>query len=353
MQKNKWFCFAALLSGFLVLPLEMERAQAQNAAPGRVFDTEINRAIQEVTGRAPRPEETDPARYGFSYAEIKSRVARVYLPCDDAQVSQAIFEITGRPARGLEGQGECHTGLYGGGRWDNYADLKSKVRQTLVTAPFQSGVCRLSEVTKAITEVKTMRGAANAKPSGAGESGECNSALYGDGAWTSYPDLKLKVASRLNSIQAAGLRLMPDNSVTPIPSRGKSSKWLAVAGSVFSVLGQWKAEKAANQQAAPQQMVPQPAPGMAMPGMPGQGMEMSAPPQMTQSQPMPGQPMPGQPMPQPGMSMAPTNSSPMGGLQPNMLTPELLQQLLQLLQAQQTQQQPPSQPQNAPAPLPE
>lgn len=56
-----------------------------------------------------------------------------------------------------------------------------------VSAPAWAGQCRDPWVTQAVTAVQSRA------PIGAGDSGECNTKLYGNGRWSSYADLLAKV----------------------------------------------------------------------------------------------------------------------------------------------------------------
>lgn len=48
-------------------------------------------------------------------------------PCEDGQITQAVTEVTGNTPLGYV----CNPALYNGGRWGNYSELKSHVRQTM------------------------------------------------------------------------------------------------------------------------------------------------------------------------------------------------------------------------------
>lgn len=66
-----------------------------------------------------------------------------------------------------------------------------------VAAPAFAGQCRDPWVTQAVREVTGRESA------GQGEFGECNIKLYGNGSWSSYPDLLGKVRARYPRMGAA------------------------------------------------------------------------------------------------------------------------------------------------------
>jgi len=260
-------------------------------------------AITDVTGKAPEGE-VDPAQYGLGYDEIKSRVEAVYLPCSNEQISKAVLTATGRPAKGVENQGECNSALYGGGKWASYQDLQTKVKTALVTTPYKIGVCRNAELTRAITAYRESKGMTATIPAGSGELGECNSYLYGYAQWSSYGDLKAKVAKTLDDLRASNIQLQPDNSIKAVRmQRGGEGAIMALLAAANAYM-QWKVAqppkqpKQQNNQMMPQQMPQQPGliqPGVQMPQQPMMQPQMMQEPQMMQT------PMPQQPMMMPGM----------------------------------------------------
>ncbi|MBC5783493.1 hypothetical protein H8N03_11105 [Ramlibacter sp. USB13] len=48
--------------------------------------------------------------------------------CKDPWVTQAVTEVMGRAPNGSGSSGECDIHRYGGGRWNSYPDLVSKVK---------------------------------------------------------------------------------------------------------------------------------------------------------------------------------------------------------------------------------
>ena len=257
-------------------------------------------AISEVTGQAPDGE-VNPAQFGLGYDEVKSRVEAVYLPCANDQISKAVLAITGRPAKGTENQGECNAGWYGGGKWASYQDLQAKVKTALVTTPFKTGECRIGELTNAITQYKKAKGMTATLPAGSGELGECNSYLYGYAQWSSYGDLKAKVAKTLDELRASNLQLQPDNSIKAVRmERGGEGAIMALLAAANAYM-QWKVSQPAKQpkQQNNQMMMPQPMPqqpnmiqpGVQMPAQPMMQPQMMQDPQMMQPPMMPQQPM--------------------------------------------------------------
>ena len=114
--------------------------------------------------------------------------------CTDAWVTKAIHEVTGRVPSGSANSGDCNIQNYGQGHWSSYADLVAKVRaaQPHAAAPVptpvqQTGICGDAWVTRAVKEVT------GHAPNGSGSSGECSIQRYGNGSWSSYPDLVAKV----------------------------------------------------------------------------------------------------------------------------------------------------------------
>ena len=107
--------------------------------------------------------------------------------CKDAWVTQAVNEVKGSPIVASD----CTVTNYGGGHWTTYADLKAKV-----TAYFTSGVCVDAWVTQAVRAVK---GSVN----GGGTARDCNVSNYGNGQWSSYPDLQNKVTAYFHPPVAA------------------------------------------------------------------------------------------------------------------------------------------------------
>lgn len=95
-----------------------------------------------------------------------------------------------RQPLGYGTKGECNILLYGNGKWNNYEELESYVRQS---ANFYAyGVCRDPWVTGAVSQVM------NRSHQGKGELGECDMYRYGGGSWSSYEDLVEKVRSKFN-----------------------------------------------------------------------------------------------------------------------------------------------------------
>jgi len=215
-EKNRAFKALAAMLGVLLL------ASGANAAPLNTTQTEsdIARAIREVTGRDARPEETNPSRFGLGYDDIKARVESRYYVCTDQSLSRAIVEVTGRAPRGMANQGECNSSLYA--QASTYDELKASVQTVLVDRPFAVGTCRNAELTRAITEVKTEMTMVNVVPLGAGELGECNSYFYG--SYANYEGLKNNVRNALANFQASGVKFDMSNDGTT-RTRGGGCAW--------------------------------------------------------------------------------------------------------------------------------
>lgn len=144
---------------------------------------------------------------GSSPAEAQNTSIKAYGPCRDAWITSAFRDVTGgmaeepvsRSPAGYGDTGECNPKLYGGGSWSGYADLQSKVKNSI--RGMRAGVCRDASVTQAVKEVKAGMGIRNSglsdpfAPQGAGERGECSMHIYGGGSWSSYADLKSKVTA--------------------------------------------------------------------------------------------------------------------------------------------------------------
>lgn len=228
-----------LICGLIVGALTATGWNATQAAEKTTVTTEdaISRAIREVTGRAARPDETNPSRFGLGYDEVKARVESTYFVCSDASISRAVAEVTGRAARGMSDQGECNPLLYGDNK--DYDSLKAKVQSVLVDKPFAIGTCRSAELTRAISEVKKEMGMTDVTPLGAGESGECNSGFYGNPS--SYPELKNNVRAMLTNFQASGVKFdISDDGTTR--TRGGDCAWWD-AGCQMSRFRYWMSQQ--------------------------------------------------------------------------------------------------------------
>lgn len=126
---------------------------------------------------------------------VESTTSLAIAACNDAWVTSAVKEVTGREPNGSGNSGDCNIYNYGNGSWNSYDDLKNKVRtyfsqravlnQTATQST--SGQCNDAWVTSAVKEVT------GHAPNGSGNSGDCNIYNYGNGSWNSYDDLKNKV----------------------------------------------------------------------------------------------------------------------------------------------------------------
>jgi hypothetical protein len=289
----------------------------------------VTKAVAEVTGKAA----STPNGKGEGYELIKDRVEDVYYSCADDDISRAVITVTGRAPRGSEYQGECNPLLYNNGKWSDYNDLAGKVRKTLVRDPYKVGECRESELTRAITEVKKLKNDPKPYPSGMGELGECNTYLYGYGHWSSYADLKLKVANALGELSAANIQLQPDNGIKAqrMERGGGSGALMALLAAANAYL-QWKAaqpEKESNHNKNQNKhMMMQP--GMQQPMQNGMQTGMMQPGMQQGGMMQPGM-MPGmmQPQMQQGMSLI------QPGAQMPMMPPQMPQQQMQQMPAMQ------------------
>ena len=121
--------------------------------------------------------------------------------CRDPWVSQAVSQVMGRAAQGQGDTGECSPSNYNNGQWSSYQQLVSAVSLHF------TGTCKDPWVTSAVRAVKGQI-YGNPLPDGYGTYGECNPALYGNGQWSSYPDLMNKVQAHFRA-QAAPAQPQP------------------------------------------------------------------------------------------------------------------------------------------------
>jgi hypothetical protein len=137
----------------------------------------------------------------FAVAATAAIAKPAQAQCTDPWITQAIRELWGRTPSGSGGTGECAIGLYGGGSWSSYTELKNLV--------MSSKFCGDPWVGEAVYLQYGRR------PVGSASVGECNTMLY-TGYWTSYPDLKAKVRSSLSGLSSASMRFdASGNMLTP------------------------------------------------------------------------------------------------------------------------------------------
>jgi hypothetical protein len=105
--------------------------------------------------------------------------------CRDPWVGQAIQQVAGRAAVGSGDSDECDYRRYGGGSWNSYTDLVSKVQA--------AGVCTDPWISRSYRDL-------GRTPAGWGGTEECNTRLYGGGSWGSYDQLKGYVQGYVNGL---------------------------------------------------------------------------------------------------------------------------------------------------------
>jgi len=116
---------------------------SNSAIAGQCGDPWVNQAVQQVTGHAPNGSggygDCNIQNYGgghwSSYQDLVNKVRAHFGGataasgnCQDAWVTSAIKQVTGRAPNGSGRSGECDIHRYGGGQWSSYADLVNKVQ---------------------------------------------------------------------------------------------------------------------------------------------------------------------------------------------------------------------------------
>jgi hypothetical protein len=112
---------------------------------------------------------------GAAFLACAAFGGRAEAQCRDPWVGQAIQQVAGRAAVGSGDSDECDYHRYGGGNWNSYTDLVSKVQA--------AGVCTDPWISRAYRDL-------GRTPAGWGGANECNIRLYGNGSWGSYDQLK-------------------------------------------------------------------------------------------------------------------------------------------------------------------
>jgi len=175
----------------------------------------------EVTGRPAQGRagegECDIRRYGGgvwnSYPDLVQKVRQAFAepgqktppaagPCADPWVSRAVLDVAGRPAQGRGGEGECDIRRYGGGVWNSYPDLVQKVRQAFAE-PGQKTPPAAGPCSDPWVSRAVLE-VVGRPARGQGGEGECDIRRYGGGSWKNYPDLVEKVRQAFASAPPAG-----------------------------------------------------------------------------------------------------------------------------------------------------